>query len=183
MYFRQDGIFKTFDLLLNASCVDFTHVDINSNGTAVENVVQNTSLGKNEFYAQALKHRAIVKIPGLNNLPQKTIIHKAELSLPIQYQTGYRYKPGVGVSVSTKVKSTDNFYTSLSTLGEYSDVKKLFFVDIRDYAQSIVAGDLENTGLVISPRFFINSAERIVFNGLNTTNKVKPKLILTYTTY
>ena len=183
MYFRQDGIFKTFDLLLNASCADFTHVDINSNGTAVENVVQNTSLGKNEFYAQALKHRAIVKIPGLNNLPQKTIIHKAELSLPIQYQTGYRYKPGVGVSVSTKVKSTDNFYTSLSTLGEYSDVKKLFFVDIRDYAQSIVAGDLENTGLVISPRFFINSAERIVFNGLNTTNKVKPKLILTYTTY
>jgi hypothetical protein len=56
-------------------------------------------------------------------------------------------------------------------------------VDIRDYAQSIVAGDLENNGLVISPRFFINSAERIVFNGLNTTNKVKPKLILTYTTY
>lgn len=183
MYFRQDGIFKTFDLLLNASCADFTHVDMNSTGTSVENVVLDNSLGKNEFYAQALKHRAIVKIPGLNNLPQKTIIHKAELSLPIQYQTGYRYKPGVGVSVSTKVKSTDNFYTSLSTLGEYSDVKKIFFVDIRDYAQSIVAGDLENTGLVISPRFFINSAERIVFNGLNTTNKVKPKLILTYTTY
>ncbi|MFM7666554.1 MAG: DUF4270 family protein [Bacteroidota bacterium] len=183
MYFRQDGIFKTFDLFLNASCADFTHVDINSTGTSVENVVQNNTLGKNEFYAQALKHRAIVKIPGLNNLPQKTIIHKAELSLPIQYQTGYRYKPGIGVSVATKVKSTDNFYTSLSTFGEYSDVKKLFFVDIRSYAQSIVAGDLENTGLVISPRFFINSAERIVFNGLNTTNKVKPKLILTYTTY
>ena len=183
MYFRQDGIFKTFDLLLNASCADFTHVDINSSGTVVENVVQNNSLGKTEFYAQALKHRAIVKIPGLNNLPQKTIIHKAELSLPIQYQTGYRYKPGVGVYVSTKVKSTDNFFTSLSTLGEYNDLKKMFSVDVRDYAQSIVAGDLENTGLVISPRFFINSAERIVFNGLNTTNKVKPKLILTYTTY
>ncbi len=183
MYFRQDGIFKTFDLLLNASCADFTHVDINSSGTAVENVVQNNPLGQTEFYAQALKHRAIVKIPGLNNLPQKTIIHKAELSLPIQYQTGYRYKPGVGVSVSTKVKSTDNFFTSLSSLGEYNDLKKMFTVDIRDYTQSIVAGDLENTGLVISPRFFINSAERIVFNGLNTTNKVKPKLILTYTTY
>jgi hypothetical protein len=183
MYFRQDGIFKTFDLLLNASCADFTHVDVNSSGTDVENVVQNNSLGKTEFYAQALKHRAIVKIPGLNNLPQKTIIHKAELSLPIQYQTGYRYKPGIGVSVATKVKSTDNFYTSLSTLGEYSDLKKLFFVDIRSYVQSIVAGDLENNGLVISPRFFINSAERIVFNGLNTSNKVKPKLILTYTTY
>jgi hypothetical protein len=85
--------------------------------------------------------------------------------------------------VATKVKSTDNYYTSLSTLGEYSDYKKHFFVDIRDYVQSLVKGELENTGLVISPRYFINSAERVVFNGLNSTNKMKPKLILTYTTY
>jgi hypothetical protein len=149
----------------------------------VDEVVQNKSLGKKEYYAQALKHRAVVKIPGLINLPKKTIIHKAELSLPIQYQTGYRYKPGIAVSVATKVKSTDNFYTGLSALGEFDETRKLFFIDIRDYAQSIVIGELENTGLVISPRFFINSAERIVFNGLNTTNKTKPKLILTYTTY
>jgi len=183
MYFRQGGIFKTYDLLLNSSCADFTHVDLNSNGTSVDEVVQNNSLGKKEYYAQALKHRAVVKIPGLINLPKKTIIHKAELSLPIQYQTGYRYKPGIAVSVATKVKSTDNFYTGLSALGEFDETRKLFFIDIRDYAQSIVIGELENTGLVISPRFFINSAERIVFNGLNTTNKTKPKLILTYTTY
>jgi hypothetical protein len=182
MYFHQEGVFKSYDFLLNASCADFTHVSINSSSN-VTSVVQNNELGKNEFYAQAFKHRAIVKIPGLANLPKNTVIHRAELTLPIQYQTGYRYKPGNGVSVSTKVKSTDNFYTSLSTLGEYSDFKKHFFIDIRDYIQSLTKGELENTGLVISPRFFINSAERIVFNGLNTTNKMKPKLILTYTTY
>jgi len=183
IYFRQNGIFKTFDLLLNASCADFTHVDINSSGTPVSNLLQNTTLGKNEYYAQAFKHRAIVKIPGLSNLPQKTIIHKAELSLPIQYQTGYRYKPGISVSVATKVQDSDNYYTSLPTIGEYNEVKKLFFVDIRSYAQSIVTDSQENTGLVISPRFFINSAERIVFNGIHTSNKVKPKLVVTYTTY
>ena len=182
IYFHQEGVFKSYDLLLNASCADFTHVSINSSSN-VTSVVQNNALGKNEFYAQAFKHRAIVKIPGLANLPKNTVIHKAELTLPIQYQTGYRFKPGSGVSVSTKVKSSDNYYTSLSTLGEYSDLKKHFFIDIRDYIQSLTKGELENTGLVISPRFFINSAERIVFNGLNTTNKMKPKLILTYTTY
>lgn len=183
IYFRQAGVYKTYDFLLNASCADFTHIEINSSGTNVESVVQNNTLGKTEYYAQPFKHRAIVKIPGLINLPKKTVIHRAQLTLPIQYQTGYRYKPGSAVSVSTKVKSTDNFYTSLSTLGEYDDYQKHFFVDIRDYVQSILIGELENTGLVISPRFFINSAERIVFNGLNTPNKMKPKLILTYTTY
>jgi hypothetical protein len=182
IYFHQEGVFKSYDLLLNASCADFTHVSINS-GSNVTSVVQNNALGQNKFYAQAFKHRAIVKIPGLANLPKNTVIHRAELTLPIQYQTGYRYKPGNGVSVSTKVKSTDNFYTSLSTLGEYSDFKKHFFIDIRDYTQSLVKGELENTGLVISPRFFINSAERIVLNGPNSTNKMKPKFILTYTTY
>jgi hypothetical protein len=182
IYFHQESVFKSYDFLLNASCADFTHVSINSSSN-LTSVVLNNELGKNEFYAQAFKHRAIVKIPGLANLPKNTVIHRAELTLPIQYQTGYRYKPGNGVSVSTKVKSTDNFYTSLSTLGEYSDFKKHFFIDIRDYIQSLTKGELENTGLVISPRFFINSAERIVFNGLNTTNKMKPKLILTYTTY
>jgi hypothetical protein len=182
-YFRQAGIYKTFDLLLNASSADFTHIDINSSGTSVEQVVQNNDLGKNEYYAQPFKHRAVVQIPGLLNIPKNTVIHRAELTLPIQYQTGYRYKPGSAVSVSTKVKSSDNFYTSLATLGEYSDSKKHFFIDVRDYVQSIIGEELENTGLVISPRFFINSAERIVFNGLNTSNKMKPKLILTYTTY
>ena len=182
MYFHQEGVYKSYDLLLNASCADFTNVSINTSPN-VTAVIQNNALGQSEFYAQAFKHRAIVKIPGLVNLPKNTVIHRAELTLPIQYQTGYRYKPGSAVSVSTKLKSTDNYYTSLSTLGEYSDFKKHFFVDIRDYVQALTKGELENTGLVISPRYFINSAERLVFNGLNSTNKIKPKLILTYTTY
>lgn len=182
MYFHQEGVYKSYDLLLNASCADFTNVSINTSPN-VTAIIQNNALGQTEFYAQAFKHRAIVKIPGLVNLPKNTVIHRAELTLPIQYQTGYRYKPGSAVSVSTKVKSTDNYYTSLSTLGEYSDFKKHFFVDIRDYVQALTKGELENTGLVISPRYFINSAERLVFNGLNSTNKIKPKLILTYTTY
>jgi hypothetical protein len=37
--------------------------------------------------------------------------------------------------------------------------------------------------LVFSPRFFITSGDRIVFNGQNTINKKKPQLIITYTEY
>jgi hypothetical protein len=49
--------------------------------------------------------------------------------------------------------------------------------------QAVLKGTIENTGLIVSPRFFINSAERIIFNGKNTSNKKKPQLIVTYTTF
>ena len=116
-------------------------------------------------------------------MPKNVIIHRADLILPVQFQTGNRYKPGSSVSAATKLKVSDNNYTNLGILGEFSEANKYFKVDARKYVQALVNNDVENFGVVISPRFFINSSERIVFNGKNTTNKSKPKLILTYTTY
>jgi hypothetical protein len=183
MYFKSAGINKTFDLLMNSTCADFTRISISNSGTNIYNILQNQSLGYNEFYAQAFKHRAVVKIKHVDALPKNTIIHKATLTLPIQYQTGNRFKPGVNVSVATKLKSTDQYFTSLATLGNYEEYEKHFKIDVRDYFQAVLKGDIENTGLIISPRYFINSAERIIFNGKNTTNKKKPQLIVTYTTF
>ena len=88
MYFKLAGINKTFDFLINSSCADFTHLEINNSGTSISAILQNQSLGVNEFYAQAFKHRAVVKIKHIKSLPANTIIHKASLTLPIQYQTG-----------------------------------------------------------------------------------------------
>ena len=183
MYFHSAGVSKSYDLLMNSTCADFTRISINNSGTNVSNVLQNQYLGNTEFYAQAFKHRAIVKIKHINALPKNTIIHKASLTLPIQYQTGYRFKPGVNVSVATKLKSTNQYFTSLATLGNYEEYEKHFRIDVRDYFQAVLKGDIENTGLVISPRYFINSAERIIFNGKNTTNKKKPQLVVTYTIF
>ena len=183
MYFKLAGINKTFDFLINSSCADFTHLEINNSGTSISAILQNQSLGVNEFYAQAFKHRAVVKIKHIKSLPANTIIHKASLTLPIQFQTGYRFVPGVSISVAAKLKSTDQYYTSLGTFGGFEEYEKHFRIDVRDYIQAVLNGGIDNTGLVISPRYFINSAERIIFNGKNTSNKKKPQLIVTYTTF
>ena len=183
IYFTQDTVSKTFDLLINTSCADFNHVDIDNSGYPIQNVLTDSINGLTEFYAQAFKHRAVVKIPGLKELSEKTVIHRADLTLPIQYQTGYRYRPGFSVSAATKLKSTDLSYTSLGILGELDDNKKHFKLNLKNYVQAVVNKNIENNGVVVSPRFFITTAERIIFNGKNTTNKNRPKLIVTYTTY
>jgi hypothetical protein len=183
IYFTQGGVSKSYDLLINSSCADFNHVNIQNTNYPIQAVLSDSTKGMTEFYAQAFKHRAVVKIPGIDDLPENIIVHRAELTLPIQFQTGYRFKPGAYLSVSTKIKSIDNNLTALPSLGEYSESKKQFKVDLKDYTQAVHNGDIENTGVYLSPRFFINSAERVVFNGKNSTNKKKPQLIITYSTF
>ncbi|MBU3659346.1 MAG: DUF4270 domain-containing protein [Flavobacteriales bacterium] len=183
IYFTQGNAQKTFDFVINSDCADFTNVQISNSGKPIDLVLQDSTKGLTEFYAQAFKHRAIVKIKNIENLPKNLVIHRADLTLPVQYQTGYRYKPGSSVSIATKLKSTDVNYTSLGILGEFNEAKKYFSINLRTYVQALVNKEIENNGVVVSPRFFINSSERIIFNGKNTTNKTKPKLILTYTTY
>ena len=183
MYFHQDGESKTYDLVMSSDGADFVHIDIDYAGYPVEQVIQDSTLGKVEFYAQAFTHRGAVKIPGLDSIPPSSIIHTANLELPIQFQTGTSYAPGTLTSVATRINSSDDFYTPLSSIGQYIDYKKHIEVDLRYYVQSILTGEIDNTEVVVSPLYFINSADRIVFNGQNTSNKNKPRLILTYTTY
>jgi hypothetical protein len=183
VYFHQGTVQKTFELLLNSSCADFTHINKDFSGTVIQQTLQDSTLGNNAFYAQAFNVRAIVKIPGLDNLKNNFLIHRADLHLPVQYQNFYRYKPGSNISVATRTKESTDLYTNLGVLGSYDEFNKEFKVDIKQYAQAIINKDIENTGLILSPRFFINSSERIVFNGKNTNNKFAPRLVVTYTTY
>jgi hypothetical protein len=183
IYFKLAGVPKTYDFNINSNCADFTNVSHDQANTPIAAIIADSTLGQKSFYAQANKLRAMVKIPGLDQLPENIIIHRADLTLPVQFQTGYRYKPGSRVTAASKLNASDIYYTSLGIAGLYSDTKKQYELDIRAYLQSLVNGKLENTGIVVSPLFFRNSAERIVFNGIETTNKKKPKLVITYTTY
>lgn len=184
IYFHQGGLSKTFDLLINSSCADFTHIDKDYTGTPIDQILQDSTMGNTAFYAQAFNLRAIVKIPGLNSLVKKNkLIHRADLHLPIQFQSFYRYKPGVNISVATRIKESETAYTSLGVLGTLDDFNKEFKIDLKQYVQAILNQDIENTGLILSPRYFINSSERIIFNGKNTNNKFAPRLVVTYTTY
>lgn len=180
IYYTQAGEQKTFDFLINSECADFNHVDIDNSGKPVQNVINDTISGQTEFYAQAFKSRAIVKIPGLKNLPKKCVIHKAELILPIQYQTASKYSPSDEISVSVRI---DNILSGIGVFGFYDNYTKSYTVDCRDYVQALVTGQISTTELILSPRFFITSAERIIFNGPSTINKKKPQIVVTYTQY
>jgi hypothetical protein len=183
IYYTQDENQKKFDFVINSSCVDFNHVEIDNSGKPVQTVINDTVTGMVEYYAQAFKSRAVVQIPGLANLNKKTVIHKAELYLPVQYQTGSKYAPGFDLSVANRPSSNPNGLTSIGILATYDEFKKHFKADLRTYIQAVATGNTPNSELVFSPRFFITSGDRIVFNGQNTINKKKPQLIITYTEY
>ena len=85
--------------------------------------------------------------------------------------------------VSTRLSEDDDRLYSIGTLGEYSSSQKAFTISIREYIQSVILGEIENTELILSPFFFISSADRIIFNGKQTLNKAKPKLDIVYTEF
>ena len=180
IYYTQNGTQKTFDLLINTECADFNHVDVNNFGKPVQNVINDTVSGQQEFYAQAFKSRAVVKIPGMKSIPSNAIIHKAQLILPTQYQTGAKYLPPDELSVAVNI---DGVLSGIGVLGFYDFAFKQYTVDIRNYLQALVSKQVTTDELILSPRMFITSADRVIFNGPNTVNKKKPKLIVTYTTY
>lgn len=181
-YTDADGQHE-FDFVINSECADFNHVDVNNAFTNVQNVIDDTLSGMTEFYAQSFKSRAVVQIPGLSDIPSNAVIHKATLELPVEYQSGTSYDPGDLLIASTRIEKGDDKLYSIGVLGEYSDANKQFTFDLRSYVQSIVSGQLENTELVFSPFFFITSGDRIIFNGPQTNNKMKPKISIVYTEF
>lgn len=183
IYYTQDGEAKTYDFLINSECADFNHVSINNSGTDVAAVMSNPNLGQETFYAQANSSRAVIEFQGINNIPKNSIIQYAVLELPVSYYTGDKYYPSSTVSVSTPLSEDDEALYSIGIVGTYSDYSKSYILDIRDYVQQVVNGKVSHYGLHIGPSKMVTSAERIVFNGPNSTLKKQPKLHLIYTTY
>lgn len=180
IYYTQGGIQKSYDFLINTECADFNHVVINNAGKPVQTVINDTVSGQKEFYAQAFKNRAVVDMAGLANLSKKAIIHKAELYLPIQYQSFSKYIPSDELSVSARIDGT---LSGIGVYALYDTYNKRYVVDLRNYVQALVAGNISTTELIFSPRQFITSADRIIFNGPTSINKMKPQLIVTYTEF
>lgn len=183
IYYRQGGLNKTFDFLINTDCADFNHIDIDNAGTKSADILSNPALGQVEFYAQANQSRAVVEMSTINDIPKNALIEYAVLELPVNYYTYDPYFPSATVSVATKVSATDQTLYNLNVTGEYSDFTKSYLIDLRAYIQQVVSGNIENHGLFISCSKILSSAERIVFNGADSSNKKQPKLHLIYTTY
>ncbi|MCE2743727.1 MAG: DUF4270 domain-containing protein [Fluviicola sp.] len=184
IYYTQASVKKRFDFLINSECVDFNKLNIQrSISNNVQEALDTKSKGMNEYYAQANEIKAKIEMPGISNLPKNTIIHRAELEIPVSYQDGYKYGIGNYVRIQRDYSSTSSSKVNYTTNGYYDISRKAFIIDLRVYAQSVVSGIIDNTGIYVFPDYFDQSVDRIVFNGPNSINKKKPKLTLKYTEF
>lgn len=171
---------KTVDFIFDDNCADFTHAEVDNSGHGLANVIADHSYGATEFYAQSLNASAVVKFPTIiNQLSSTTVIHDALLELPIAYQTGSTYYPST-IIVAYKTEDGENISVGNAV---YDDTEKSYVLDLRDYVQDIVAGNVTNLGIKIISYNFSARPERIIFNGVATANKKKPRLIIKYTEF
>lgn len=182
IFYKSGGAAKTFAYLMNGKSVDFTHMDFNRVGKPIDNVINNPALGQSEFYAQAFTSRAVVEIPGLQGIPKNSIIHKAQLILPVSYYTNDLLYPSAQLNFGTKVTLVNDTIYSRANM-TFDNTLKCYTVDMRLQVQQVVSQLIANRGVFLRPTFFTSTTERIIFNGPQSVNKKKPKLVVTYTTY
>jgi len=193
IYYKQAGVKKTFDFLINSSSAKFNQVVVDNAGYSVDNVLDNIGLGQTTFYSQALKSRAVIEIPGLLDLPKNTIVHQAILSLPVQ--ENINYDMSAELSVATKLEKSYSLFNIGS--GVYNEAEGVYEIDLKSYVQSILTDErypvtidgtnlnlmIEGTKIYVYPKFFNSSANRIIFNGPSSSNAQKPKLTIKYTEF
>ncbi len=184
VYYTQDGEQFEFDFLINSDAVNFNHVDFNSAGSDFEQVLNDSTLGQNAFYAQAFVARAKIDFPSLNDLPKDIIIHEAYLDLPVSYYPQGDFYPSAEVFATSQIFNDDPRKFVINTGGEpvpFNPSTSSYRFNLRNYVQNVLSEDIQNNGIFISPRLFNTSVERIIFNGPNTMNKKAPKLNVVFT--
>lgn len=184
IYYKLSGdtIPKEVPLIINGTCADFNHVEVNHSGYHIADVLANPLNGQSQFYTQSFDSRAVVEFPTVNNINSKSLINNALLYIPVAYQNGDFYYPSVLLEVGYK---TDSGKITTFKTANYDNNQKAFIVDLRDYVQDIVSGKAENRGVYLfqSSLYFNCTAERIVFNGPLSPYKTRPKLVVKYTEF
>ncbi len=179
IYYKENGVAKSpFSLVFNSDCVDYNKYTINNGGKRIEALLANQSLGQKEFYAQAGSHRGVIDMPTVKNLPNNIIVHSAKLQLPIQYLPGSRF-----LYPSTVVLSYNGSIPMADIVAQYDPYIKGYVADLQLFVQGINLGALDSTSFSISPGSFRFTANRVVFNGQESDNKLKPKLIIAFTEF
>ncbi len=181
MYYRQAGVSKTYDFYINSATDHFNKVDIAVSST-VQNTFNNPTTGATKFFAQAMISRGVIEIPGIVDVPKNTVLHSAVMTLPVAHQTGLDYAPAGAVTVLREDPTSPGKYIAIGN-AVYSSVNKNYSFDLRFHLQRVITGELENTPLYISPLFFNSSADRIIFNGVETPYKMKPSLRVVFSKF
>lgn len=182
-YVDNDTIQNVFDILITNSDVDFNAMEFDNSGMPLEQVLNDTISGMETYFAQAFQARAKVDFKGVSNIPESAIVHSARLILPISYFQGSELYPSSEVAVAAKLFEDEDQLFVVQNLVNYNQQSKAYILDVREYVQRIVNKEIINDGIIISPRLFNTSTERIIFNGPLTNNKSKPKLDIVYTVF
>jgi hypothetical protein len=190
IYYSTSSESKTFTFNINSKCARFNKITTDRTGTNVDAVLNNPELGQEKYYIQSSSIRAQFDFPYIMDLQkdQKRIINKAELILPVQDFQQDVFDPTTSLFIAKiKDKYTSEFtrdYSSFVNFVSYNEADKEFRFLMTRELQSILNGDLENTGYRVYPgSFFGSSIERIIFSGANSSSKHKTRLEITYTEY
>lgn len=182
VYYSTNGEQGSYDFIVTNSAIDFNHVDTDFTNTKVEQVINDNSIGQVEFYAQSFSTRAKIDFKSIDSLPKNIIVQKATLELPVNYYQGSNFYPSTEITVSSEVDNDGKKYIISGTESVfYNSSTKSYLIDLRTYIQQIILGEYDNSGIFISPKKYNTTTERILFNGVNTPNKNKPKLSIVYT--
>ncbi|MNU79657.1 hypothetical protein D3C71_692720 [compost metagenome] len=175
---------RNFSLRVNGSSAYFNHTELDHSGYHVADVLANPSSGQSNFYAQCFGVWGAVEFPSVSNLSSKSLINNALLYLPVAYQTNSPYSPSKTVTLVYKNDAGENIVIPNSST-VYSDTQKGFVINLRPYIQDLTSGKIPNRTIYIipSPDLFSSTAERIVFNGLSSPYKTRPKLVIKYTEF
>ena len=201
LYFHEtsDPTTQKFDFDINNNSARYNKIAYDRTGTKVENLLNDKTLGQEEFYAQGGAIWSIIEIPYIMNLYQDSlgnndpkIINKAELVLPVQDFTPDGFDPSTSLFIAKIVDARTSEYTldysfsstiSGNTVNYDEDTKEFRFQMTKEI-QAILNGSRENTGFrVRTPGFFASTVERVIFNGPNSPLKNKARLEITYTDY
>lgn len=180
IYYKIDGAADKMDLVASSTSTSFVKMSHGIAGSNLEALLNDPSRGQERFFMKAGRYRAAIEMNSIKDIPKNAIVHSAYLYLPIEVNALSAFKAPEKIALML-----DRYPYSLidrSSTG-YQDYIKGYLVDIKAFVQKVVTGSEEGTRLLVSPEGFVNTGTRAIFNGLNTTNKFRPKLMITYTEF
>lgn len=178
-----------FDLNFNSQSARYHRVNLDNSGTYVGNVLADSTLGQTQFFTQTLGGvKGKVYFPNINEYIKegKVIVNKAELVLPAQYYALDKYLPSTQLYLTRpNEEGNDVFIEDFSEDlgGTYDFNNNEYVFNVTRHINKIFAEEIENTPLSIITSQSGITANRVVFNGQESTLKDKPKLKLTFTKY
>lgn len=189
-YYKLSGdtIPKEVALIINGSCADFNHMDIDNSGYQIANVLTNPINGQSQFYSQSFNSVPKIEFPTITNIPSKSVINNALLYLPIAYHTSDVYYPTQTFRIAYRDEDGSFVflgYNNSIISAEYDNNQKAFIFDLRHYFQELVSRKKTNTGLYLipNPTYYSCTVDRVVFNGPSSPYKTRPKLVVKYTEF